>query len=96
MKKIKTIEQVNGTVALEIRKSLGLTQPEFWGAIGATQSTGTRIEKRRPFSMDEPLRTMFFMRYVMGLDFDATTPAGVRKLARLVELQKLDQASQGA
>ena len=47
---------------LALRKSLGLNQHDFWGALGITQSGGSRYEKGR--MMPKPVATLLELVYV--------------------------------
>lgn len=88
MKQIKNETEVNGEVARELRIALGMTQNEFWSRIGVSQAAACRFETDKQGSMRKPIRTLFFARYISGLNIDATTPEGVRELKRLAKLQK--------
>lgn len=46
----------------ELRLSLGVNQAEFWGAIGMTQSAGSRYENDR--AMPAPVAKLVDARYV--------------------------------
>ncbi len=49
-----------------IRQRLGMSQTEFWGKIGVTQSGGSRYESGRP--MPRPVRELLRLVHVEGLD----------------------------
>lgn len=49
---------------LALRKHFGLSQRDFWGALGVTQSGGSRYEKGRP--LPAPVRKLCRMFYVDG------------------------------
>lgn len=49
-----------------IREELGLTQQEFWEAIGVTQSGGSRYEKKR--LMPSLVTSLFRLVYVEKID----------------------------
>lgn len=49
-----------------IRKKLGMNQLEFWGAIGVTQSGGSRYEAGR--NMPRPVRELLRLTHIERLD----------------------------
>lgn len=51
-----------------LRRKLNLSQGEFWGRIGVTQSGGSRFEAGR--AMPKPTAGLAYMVYVQGVDFD--------------------------
>ncbi|TXF11646.1 helix-turn-helix domain-containing protein [Pelomicrobium methylotrophicum] len=52
-----------------IRLRLGMSQTEFWGKIGVTQSGGSRYESGRP--MPRPVRELLRLVHVEGLDLSS-------------------------
>jgi transcriptional regulator with XRE-family HTH domain len=50
----------------EIRLRLGLNQQEFWGAIGVTQSGGSRYESGR--NMPKPVRELLRLVHIDRID----------------------------
>lgn len=50
----------------ELRQRLGLTQSEFWCALGVTQSSGSRYENGRV--IPRPLHELMRIRYVEHID----------------------------
>jgi len=65
--------------ALRIKSRLN--QAEFWGAIGVTQSGGSRYENER--RMPEPVAQLVRLHYVLGIDtrdIDGSNADGVRAL----------------
>jgi transcriptional regulator with XRE-family HTH domain len=83
---IFTEKDIDGTYARELRKRLGQTQPEFWGAVGLTQSGGCRYEKGGP--IPRPYRILIFLVHIAGLTIDVTTREGAGATIALAELQK--------
>ena len=59
----------NSTHCFELRQRLGLTQTQFWGPMGVTQSAGCRYEKGQglPNQVNELLR----VRYIEQIDTKA-------------------------
>ncbi|GJH00258.1 DNA-binding transcriptional regulator [Paraburkholderia terrae] len=87
---ILTEKDIDGTCARELRKRLGMTQPDFWGAVGLTQSGGCRYEKGG--SIPRPYRILIFLVHVARLTIDVTSKEGAGATIALAELQK-DQAA---
>lgn len=83
---MKKFEDITGENVRTMRERMELSQAVFWPAIGVSQPAGHRFE-RGECSMSIPVRWMVFMRYVLGIDFDAT-PAGMRRLKRLAQLAR--------
>jgi transcriptional regulator with XRE-family HTH domain len=50
----------------EIRQRLGLNQQEFWGAIGVTQSGGSRYESGR--NIPKPVRELLRLVHIDRVD----------------------------
>ena len=50
----------------DVRRKLKLNQSEFWGAIGVTQSGGSRYESGR--NMPRPVRELLRLVHVEGID----------------------------
>ena len=59
--------------AIQIRKKLGLTQTEFWGRVGISQTAGSRYEGGR--NIPEPVRMLLELAH------------GKRPLANLAKLR---------
>lgn len=53
----------------QLRRSLGLSQGEFWARLGVTQSGGSRYEKGR--NIPKPTAVLARLIYIDGLDVDA-------------------------
>lgn len=82
----QTEDQITGTIAKVLRKSLKHSQWRFWNAVGVTQSGGCRYEQEE-MSIPQPVRILIFARYIAGLEIDASTTQGARELVRLAHLQ---------
>src|SRR3954464_9666883 len=65
----------------EIRLRLNLTQQEFWGKIGVTQSSGSRYESGR--SMPKPVRELLRLVHVDQIDVRKITRDDFRVLSYL-------------
>lgn len=61
-----TVKAIN---CLELRQQLGLTQTEFWCALGVTQSAGSRYENGR--GIPKPVHELVRVRYVEQIDTKA-------------------------
>lgn len=93
---IKTEADIDGTFALHVRKKLKLTQHQFWNPVGVSQSAGCRFETVRNEKMVAPIRILLFARYVAGLDLDASTMEGVKRLRKLAQAQRADRKKKTA
>ena len=63
-------EQIDGKVALALRKSMGESQTEFWGRVGVAYKTGSTYETGR-FGVPRPVRILLFLRCVAKVPLDA-------------------------
>lgn len=88
---IKTANGVTAKAVRELREDLNMSQSEFWGQFGMTQSGGSRYESGRV--IPKPIRTLIFMKHVARIEIDASTQAGANRLIRLGALQAADDAS---
>ncbi len=61
----------------DIRKKSGLTQTEFWGAIGVTQSGGSRYESTR--KMTKQVRELFRIVHIEGIPLEQITRKNFNK-----------------
>lgn len=61
----KRDSEITGHVARKIRQELGLSQAEFWGAIGIRRETGNNYERRG--RLTEPVRLLVFAHYIAGI-----------------------------
>lgn len=75
-------EVINGQVARKIRAELGLTQGEFWGALGIQRETGKNYEMRG--RLIEPVRRLLFMHYVAGIPVNAP-PDELVRMGKLIQ-----------
>ena len=55
----------------EIRKKAGLTQSEFWEAVGCTQSGGSRYEAGR--RLPKPVRELIRIVYIEKIPLEKVT-----------------------
>ncbi|CAB3972263.1 MULTISPECIES: hypothetical protein [Burkholderia] len=60
--------------AADLRKTLGLTQRQFWGSVGSSQESGHWFETGRRKGIPRPIRILIFLRYIARLEFDVSTP----------------------
>ncbi len=61
----------------DIRKKSGLTQTEFWAAIGVTQSGGSRYESRR--NMPKQVRELFRIVHIEKIPLEQITRKNFNK-----------------
>ena len=66
MKPFSKIENVR-----EMRKKLGLTQTEFWSAVGVTQSGGSRYESGR--AIPNAVRELVRIVHIEGVPLEQIT-----------------------
>lgn len=89
--KITTEADINGQAARWLRNRAGMSQAAFWATIGLKQPTGSHYEGGEN-EIPAPARILIFIKYVVGLEIDAATDAGVAELQRLAILQEADKA----
>lgn len=80
-------QQIDGPTARALRHRSGLGQKPFWNAVGVHQPGGCRYEKgigRIP----KAVRILVFIRYVAGLDIDATSNEGAAAIVQIGEMVK--------
>lgn len=65
----------------ELRRKLQLTQKEFWGQIGVTQSGGSRYENNR--RIPAPISLLLEVTYLKGLNLDTVAKGDAEILAYL-------------
>ena len=84
-----TEDQMTGLQARQLRESLGLSQKEFWGAVGVLQSVGARYETGSAHIPRIPraVRILLVANYIAGLRIDASTQAGVEELVQHAAIQ---------
>ena len=78
---ISTANDITGPVARQLRVMRGMSQREFWGAIGVKQAIGCRYELG--FRVPGPIKTLVFIRYVAGIEHDLSTVEGAAMLRQL-------------
>lgn len=83
---------ITGQVAKQLRLAHNLSQKEFWGRVGKSQSNGTHYENGR--AIIKPVRILIFANYVLGLKLDMTTPEGIARGKSMLEAQRLHDAQQ--
>jgi hypothetical protein len=89
---IRSEHDIDGAVALALRKRAKLPQHKFWPTVGVKQSGGCLCEKgKSPIS--EPVKKLIYAIYVAGLVLDSSTPEGAAQMAQLAELQAAAERS---
>lgn len=81
-----TESEITGPVAREMRVQLGMTQKEFWGPAGVSQSVACRYETC-DVAIPRSARILLVARHVSGVKIDAATREGVEDLTRLGAIQ---------
>lgn len=76
----------NITNPREIRQRLHMNQEEFWGAIGVTQSGGSRYETGR--NMPKAVRELLRLVHIDKIDLRKITRADMLLLAYLRKVEK--------
>ncbi|MGR2681589.1 helix-turn-helix domain-containing protein [Chromobacterium haemolyticum] len=66
----------------DIRRSTGLNQQQFWGAIGVTQSGGSRYENER--NIPKPVQTLMNVVHVHGIDLSKITAENAQVIRALL------------
>ena len=79
MKPFSKIENVR-----EMRKKLGLTQTEFWSAVGVTQSGGSRYESGR--AIPNAVRELVRIVHIEGMALDKVNKNDLAVGSRLKQL----------
>lgn len=87
---IHTEKDITPAAARALREREGLSQAAFWTPLGITAASGWRYEGGR--SINKPVRTLVFMRYVAGLPIDASTQSGAALILRVGQLHQIDLA----
>lgn len=92
---IRTEHDIDGETVVQLRKSLGLSQSEFWGRIGLSQSAGSVMELTdasrrggRAGLIQRPYQKLIFLEYVAGISVDASTVESAEKVMALGEIAK--------
>lgn len=89
--KITTEADIDGKAARWLRTRSGMSQAAFWATIGLKQPTGCHYESGEN-EIPAPARIIIFIKYVAGIDLDASTETGAAELQRLAILQEADKA----
>lgn len=87
---IKTAADITAKTVRALREDSDMSQGEFWGQFGITQSGGSRYEGGR--AIPKLLRTFIFIRCIARIDIDASTPGGAKRLIHLGALQAAHSA----
>lgn len=82
---------ITGAVAKKLRLDAKLSQKNFWGAFGKTQSNGHFYEEKGR-TIPQGYRMLIFAVHVLGLKLDLTTPEGVERAIYLAKAQKRSDA----
>lgn len=88
---ITTEAAINGAAARWLRARTQMSQADFWASVGAKQPTGAHYENERN-RIPKTVRILIFVKYVAGVEIDASSAAGVADLSRLAVLQEADKA----
>lgn len=89
---IKSEHDIDGFVALALRKRAGLPQHKFWPTVGVKQSGGCLCEQGKS-PVSEPVKKLIFAIYVAGLVMDSSTPEGAEQMLQLAKLQAAAEKS---
>lgn len=82
---INTELDINGASARALRSKLKMSQEEFWISVRSSQPAGSQYESGA--NIPAAVRSLIFIKYVAGLDFDASTPEGAKSLREIAERQ---------
>lgn len=69
----------------ELRSKLNLNQSDFWGAVGVTQSGGSRYEAGR--KMPKPVRELLRIVHIEGVSIAKINAADIRLVAYIKKFQ---------
>lgn len=78
---IETANDITGPVARKLRTMRGMSQREFWGAVGVQQAVSSKYENG--LRLPNTIKTLVFIRYVAGIEHDLGTAEGAAKLRQL-------------
>lgn len=85
---IKNEQDITGDVAVGMRLAAKLSQAKFWAPFGLPQSSGSRYESNGQHEcIPRAVRILMFLRYVIGIEIDATTDEGIAALRELARKQ---------
>jgi transcriptional regulator with XRE-family HTH domain len=73
--------KITGEVARHLRTAAGESQRTFWERVGFTQSGGCKYEAGTT-EIPKAARTVIFLRYVAGIEFDVSTDKGAAEVMR--------------
>ena len=71
---------ITGQTAKTLRKSLGMQQKDFWGAVCVSGASGSNYETLRTPEIPEPVKRLIFLHYVCGVPTDQS-PQTLKQLA---------------
>ncbi|AOJ09626.1 hypothetical protein WS71_20115 [Burkholderia mayonis] len=74
---------ITPSAAADLRKTLGLTQRQFWGSVGSSQESGHWFETGRRKGIPRPIRILIFLRYIAKLEFDVSTPDAAESVVKV-------------
>ncbi len=86
---ISTELDINGASARALRTKLKMSQEEFWQSVRSSQPAGSQYESGA--NIPAAVRSLIFIKYVAGLDFDTSTPEGAKAVLDLAASR--DQAA---
>lgn len=75
----------------EVRSNLGLTQESYWGALGVTQSAGSRYESDERKIPDQ-INALAYLKYKLGLDLNKFNQEFANDLKVVAKLKSTDKA----
>lgn len=73
---IHTELDINGASARALRTKLGKSQEDFWVSVKSSQPAGSQYESGA--TIPGAVRSLIFIKYVVGFDFDTATPEGAQ------------------
>ena len=83
---INTEREITSDALKFLRAQYGMTQLAFWRPVGISQPGGWRYEAGET-PIPKPVRILVFMIYVAGINIDASTERGAKKLINLGKKQ---------
>lgn len=84
---ITTAKDVTGKLACKVRIEQGESQRVFWERFGVTKGTGWLYENES-YEIPKTVKELFFIKYIAGINFNATTVDGAKQLRKLGQLAK--------
>ncbi len=80
---IRTEKDITPEVAKHLREASGMTQREFWEEVGSNQGSGHWFEhNKRKSGIPRPIRTLLFLRHVIGIPLSVNDPDHAAMLAK--------------